>query len=99
MTRRATAGAFAFSLVVCWRRCAVGSATQPDFRVYAAVDPLTCSLAMLISGALGAPAHTHALPVTVQDDALMLHRAPGQVEATARRMAELGADRVRLTAS
>jgi len=64
-----------------------------------AVDPLTCSLAMLISGALGAPSNVHALPVTMQDDALLLHRAPAQVEATARRMAELGADRVRLTAS
>ena len=34
------------------------------------MDPLTCSLAMLISGALGAPSNVHALPVTMQDDAL-----------------------------
>jgi hypothetical protein len=54
---------------------------------------------MLIAGGLGVPSTTHALPVTVQDDALMLHRAPAQVKATADRMAELGADRVRLTAS
>ena len=54
---------------------------------------------MLIAGALGAPPNDHELPVTVQDDALMLHRPPAQVKATARRMADLGADRVRLTAS
>ena len=64
-----------------------------------AVNPLTCSLAILVSGALGAPSNVHPLPVTIQDDALLLNRAPVQVEATARRMAELGADRVRLTAS
>ena len=62
------------------------------------VNPLTCSLAMLISGALGPGADVHPLPVTMQDDALMLHRAPAQVKATARQMAELGVDRVRLTA-
>ena len=54
---------------------------------------------MVIAGGLGAPSTAHALPVTVQDDALMLHSGPAQVEATAHRMAELGADRVRLTAS
>ena len=39
------------------------------------------------------------MPVTVQDDALMLHKPPAIVQATARRMARLGADRVRITAS
>jgi hypothetical protein len=34
----------------------------------------------------------------MQDDALMLNRPPAQVQATARRMARLGVDRVRLTA-
>ena len=63
------------------------------------VDPLTCSLAMLVSAALGGGADARALPVTVQDDALMLHRPPAEVQETARRMARLGVDRVRLTAS
>jgi hypothetical protein len=63
------------------------------------VDPLTCSLAMLVFGALGGGPEAHPLPVTVQDDALMLHRARSDVQATTRRMARLGVDRVRLTAS
>ncbi|HYI99013.1 MAG TPA: hypothetical protein VEX36_04950 [Thermoleophilaceae bacterium] len=62
------------------------------------MDPLTCSLAMLVTAALGGGADTRALPVTVQDDAIMLHRPPNQVTAAARRMATLGVDRVRLTA-
>ena len=44
------------------------------------VDPLTCSLAMLVSAALGGGADARALPVTVQDDALMLHRPPAEVQ-------------------
>jgi hypothetical protein len=63
------------------------------------VDPLTCSLALLVSAALGGGGDARALPVTVQDDALMLHQAPAQVQETARQMARLGVDRVRLTAS
>lgn len=62
------------------------------------MDPLTCTLAMLVSAALGGGPEARALPVTFQDDALMLHRTPAQVQATARRMASLGADRVRITA-
>jgi hypothetical protein len=62
------------------------------------VDPLTCSLAMIVSAALGGGADARPLPVTVQDDALMLHHPPAQVQDTARRMARLGVDRVRLTA-
>jgi hypothetical protein len=62
------------------------------------VGPLTCSLAVLVSTALGGGTDTRALPVTLQDDALLLHRPPEQVQATARRMAALGVDRVRLTA-
>ena len=63
------------------------------------VDPLTCSLAMLVFGALGGGPEARPMPVTVQDDALMLHRSGAEVQATARRMANLGVDRVRLTAS
>ena len=51
------------------------------------------------SAALGGGPDARPLPVTVQDDALMLHRSPAQVQETARRMARLGVDRVRLTAS
>ena len=61
-------------------------------------DPFTCSLAALVYAALGGGPEARALPITVQDDALMLHQAPAQVRTTARRMANLGVDRVRLTA-
>ena len=61
-------------------------------------DPFTCSLAVLVYAALGGGPEARTLPVTVQDDALMLHRAPAQVRGTARHMASLGVDRVRLTA-
>ncbi|MGH2837473.1 MAG: hypothetical protein ACRDJY_03890 [Thermoleophilaceae bacterium] len=63
------------------------------------MDPLTCSLAMLVLGTLGGGPDARPLPVTVQDDALMLHRSGAEVQATARRMANLGVERVRLTAS
>ena len=53
-------------------------------------------MAVLLAGS-GAAAHN--LETTIQDDALMLHRSEASVRATARQMAELGADRVRLTAS
>lgn len=62
------------------------------------MDPLTCSLALLVSTALGGSGDARALPVTMQDDAIMLHRTPAQVQGAARRMASLGVDRVRLTA-
>ena len=61
------------------------------------VDPLTCSLALLVAASLGG-GEARQLPVTVQDDAVMLHSPPGQVEGAARQMAGLGVDRVRLTA-
>jgi len=53
---------------------------------------------MLVAASLGGGGDARPLPVTVQDDAVMLHSPPAQVEAAARRMAGLGADRVRLTA-
>jgi Cellulase (glycosyl hydrolase family 5) len=54
---------------------------------------------MLVLGTLGGGPDARAMPVTVQDDALMLHRSGAEVQATARRMANIGVDRVRLTAS
>jgi hypothetical protein len=63
------------------------------------VDPLTCSLSMLVTAALGVSGDARPLPVTVQDDAMMLHRSSSSVRATAHHLARLGADRVRLTAS
>lgn len=63
------------------------------------VNPLTCSLAMLVSAALGGSGDARPLPVTVQDDAVMLYGPSAPVRSAARRMARLGADRVRLTAS
>jgi hypothetical protein len=38
------------------------------------------------------------MEVTVQDDALFLHQEPWKVQRTARRLAALGADRIRITA-
>jgi hypothetical protein len=63
------------------------------------VDPLTCSLAMLVAATLGGSGDARALPVTVQDDAVMLYGSQAEVQSAARRMASLGADRVRMTAS
>jgi hypothetical protein len=63
------------------------------------VDPLTCSLSVLVTAALGVSGDARPLPVTVQDDAMMLHRSAPAVRATAHHLARLGADRVRLTAS
>jgi hypothetical protein len=62
------------------------------------VDPLTCSLALLVAASLGGNSEARALPVTVQDDAVMLHGSGAEVQSAARRMAGLGVDRVRITA-
>jgi hypothetical protein len=62
------------------------------------VNPLTCSLALIVSAALGGSGDARPLPVTIQDDTIMLHRSPAYVRSTARRMARVGADRLRLTA-
>ena len=53
-------------------------------------------MAVLLAGS-GAAAQN--LETTIQDDALMLHRSEPSVRATARQMAQLGFDRVRITAS
>lgn len=57
---------------------------------------LACSLATLLLAGGGTAGKD--MDVIVQDDAQFLHRPPAAVEASARRLAELGADRVRLTA-
>lgn len=57
---------------------------------------LACSLiALVLAGGGG----EKFLATTLQDDALFLHRPAAQVRATARQVAALGADHVRLTAS
>jgi Cellulase (glycosyl hydrolase family 5) len=57
---------------------------------------LGCSLvALLLAGSgLGSP----GVETTIQDDATLLHRSEADVRQAARQIAELGADRVRLTA-
>ena len=58
---------------------------------------LTCSLVALALA--GSPTGGRHLETTIQDDAVLLAAAPAAVREAARRMAWLGADRVRLTAS
>lgn len=55
-----------------------------------------CSLVALILAGTGAG--TKYMETVVQDDAQFLHRSPAAVNSSARRLAELGATRVRLTA-
>jgi Cellulase (glycosyl hydrolase family 5) len=57
---------------------------------------LGCSLVALLMAGSGLGGR--AVETTIQDDALLLHRPPAQVRGAARTMAELGADRVRITA-
>jgi hypothetical protein len=58
------------------------------------VGGLACGLvALLFAGASGKPMET-----TLQDDATFLHRPAAQVRAAARQVAQLGGDRIRLTA-
>ena len=61
------------------------------------VGGLLCSLVLALSGnAAGVGKH---METTLQDDAIFLHRPGAVVRAQARRLARLGADRLRLTAS
>ena len=57
---------------------------------------LACSLVALLLA--GGGQGTKYMETTVQDDALFLHRPAASVQKTARKLVELGADRVRLTA-
>lgn len=61
-----------------------------------------CSLAVTLAislGGSGAPPPGHNLETVMQDDAELLARPHPEVRRNARRMADLGVDRVRLTAS
>jgi hypothetical protein len=76
----------------------------PQVRDSAAVDrqgrmsSLACSFALLVAASLGGAGTPHPMEVTVQDDALFLHQPPALVQRTAKRLAALGADRIRITA-
>ena len=59
---------------------------------------LACSIALLVAQSLGGVGTAHPMEMTVQDDALLLHQPPAQVQRTVRRLAQIGADRVRITA-
>jgi hypothetical protein len=60
------------------------------------VGAFACSLVALILAGTGAG--TKYMETVVQDDAQFLHRSAAAVDANARRLSELGATRVRLTA-
>jgi len=60
------------------------------------VGALACSLVSLLLAGSGAGAKY--METVVQDDAQFLHRPAAQVQQSARRLADLGADRLRLTA-
>src|SRR4051794_13774776 len=62
------------------------------------MSSLACSLALLVASGMGGIGTAHPMEVTVQDDALFLHQSPGLVQRTARRLAALGADWIRITA-
>lgn len=57
-----------------------------------------CMLALALASGLGGGGAPRDLEVTIQDDALMLHGTHLSVRAATRRMAEAGADQVRITA-
>ena len=61
-----------------------------------------CSLAVTLAislGGSGAPPPSHELETVMQDDAELLARSHAEVRRNTRQMADLGVDRVRLTAS
>jgi hypothetical protein len=59
---------------------------------------LGCSLAAILLASTGATGPT-GVETTLQDDAVLLHRSEQEVRRAAEQISELGADRVRLTAS
>ena len=64
------------------------------------MNAFACSLALSAGIAFtGAPAPTERVETVMQDDAALLYRSPAQVRRNLRRMARLGVDRVRITAS
>ncbi len=61
---------------------------------------LACGSGAALGGGSAQPERPpHTMETVIQDDALLLHRPAAEVRRTAQRMANLGADRVRLTAS
>src|SRR5690349_6483476 len=62
------------------------------------MNTLACTLALLVAGIGGGNPAPRPLPVVMQDDALLLHRSPADIRRAARKMADLGVDRVRITA-
>ena len=62
------------------------------------MSSLACTIALLVAQSMGGIGTAHPMEVTVQDDALLLHQPPAAVMRTARRLAGLGADRLRVTA-
>jgi Cellulase (glycosyl hydrolase family 5) len=68
--------------------------------VYAQMNAFACSLALSAGLAFsGPPPSTDRVETVMQDDAALLYRSPAQVRRSLRRMARLGVDRVRITAS
>ena len=67
------------------------------------MDSLACGLAITLAalgGGSSAPRPPeHGMETVIQDDALLLYRSAADVRRIAQRIAQLGADRVRLTAS
>src|SRR4051794_5750371 len=62
------------------------------------MSSLACTIALLVAQSMGGIGTAHPMEMTVQDDALFLHQQPALVQRTARRLAALGADRLRVTA-
>jgi hypothetical protein len=58
---------------------------------------LLCGLVALLLGS--APNHARTLPITVQDDAVLLHGSDASVNSAMTQIASLGASYIRLTAS
>ena len=62
------------------------------------MSSLACSIALLLASSFAGVGVPHPMEITVQDDALLLHQQPIDVQRTTRMLAALGADRVRITA-
>jgi hypothetical protein len=65
------------------------------------MNEFACSLASALAFSFGgqAPVPGHPMETVMQDDAELLYHEPAKVRSNVRKMAELGVDRVRLTAS
>jgi hypothetical protein len=66
---------------------------------FAALLPAFAPAAKKATAKAGAPLSGPGLETIMQDDGLLLYRPAAEVQATVARMKELGADRVRITAS